>query len=361
MSFGSNFKKIRKDAKLTQEQVAAMLNVSAQAVSRWETDSAMPDISMLPAIANTFHVTTDSLLGVDVENVDAYIDKLCSDVIDFSDCDIYDKVDEFREAVRNNPNNTKLKEHYVMLLYMLHMKAERADDQELTKEICSLCSDLVASEPEVALSDYYFTMMTILQSKLPGNTPEEIVKKAKELPHMDQCQEVILPHCLKGQDRIKANKQLLFDCMRFGVTALLDLCLDGEQLDNADAVFEAALHFPEAVYGKESSIWFTDYEAYLPYFRYLHRTNQSTKATAQFLKVICLMEQCMATEELHLSERLPEDNIIVQVFSKVEYGKELVSSAAGKLLSYVKATYEKGNEFEEVISRLEAIAQETGL
>lgn len=265
MSFGSNFKKIRKDAKLTQEQVAAMLNVSAQAVSRWETDSAMPDISMLPAIANTFHVTTDSLLGVDVENVDKYIDNLCNNKLDFSKQSISDKVKEFREAVRNNPNNTKLKEHYTMLLYTLRMKKGCSDDQALIKEICSLCSDLVESEPEVVSPDYYFTMMAELQSKLQGNTPEEIVKKAKELPHMDQCQEVILPHCLKEQDRLKANKQLLFDCMRFGVTALMDLCLDGELLENVDAVFEDALHFPETVYGKESGIWFTDYAAYLPY------------------------------------------------------------------------------------------------
>lgn len=355
MSFGSNFKKIRKDAKLTQEQVAAMLNISAQAVSRWETDSAMPDISMLPAIANTFHVTTDSLLGVDVENVDTYIDNLCDNMLDFSEQDISDKVKEFREAVRNNPNSTKLKEHYTMLLCMLRMKAGYSNDQELIKEICSLCSDLEGSETKVASSGYYFTMMTILQNKLQGDTPEEIINKAKELPRMDHCREVTLPRCLNGHDRLKANKQLLFDCMRYGVTALLNLCLDGEQLGNVDAIFEAALHFPETVYGKESSIWFTDYEAYLPYFQYLHRSNQPKKAAAQFLKVISLMEQCMETEEIHLSERLPEDNIVVQLFSDAKYAKSMVSSAAEKLLAFVEKTYGDDIEFTGVISRLARI------
>ncbi|MCI8371401.1 MAG: helix-turn-helix transcriptional regulator [Lachnospiraceae bacterium] len=65
MTFGQTIRTQRRQADLTQEQLAQLLNISPQAVSRWETDMAMPDISLLPPLASLFKVTTDYLLGVD--------------------------------------------------------------------------------------------------------------------------------------------------------------------------------------------------------------------------------------------------------------------------------------------------------
>lgn len=59
MTFGQIIKKLRRDADMTQERLAEVLSVSAQAVSRWETDTGMPDVSLLPPLANLFGVTTN--------------------------------------------------------------------------------------------------------------------------------------------------------------------------------------------------------------------------------------------------------------------------------------------------------------
>ncbi len=67
MTFGQIIKKLRRQAGMTQEQLAELLSISSQAVSRWETEAAMPDISLLPPLANLFQVTTDYLLGVDIQ------------------------------------------------------------------------------------------------------------------------------------------------------------------------------------------------------------------------------------------------------------------------------------------------------
>ena len=69
MTIGQNIKRLRRNADMTQEELAEMLSISSQAVSRWETDSAMPDISLLPALVNIFGVTSDELLGIDVIHV----------------------------------------------------------------------------------------------------------------------------------------------------------------------------------------------------------------------------------------------------------------------------------------------------
>lgn len=49
---------------LTQDRLAELLGVTAQAVSKWENDQSCPDIAMLPKLADIFGCTTDELLGI---------------------------------------------------------------------------------------------------------------------------------------------------------------------------------------------------------------------------------------------------------------------------------------------------------
>lgn len=62
-TFGSKFTALRKQKGFTQESIAAQLNVSSQAVSKWENDSSFPDVTLLPKIAALLGTTTDFLLG----------------------------------------------------------------------------------------------------------------------------------------------------------------------------------------------------------------------------------------------------------------------------------------------------------
>lgn len=53
---------------LTQDRLAELLGVTAQAVSKWENDQSCPDITLLPKLAETFRCTTDELLGLQQEH-----------------------------------------------------------------------------------------------------------------------------------------------------------------------------------------------------------------------------------------------------------------------------------------------------
>ena len=59
---GPFLRKLRKERNLTQEQLAEQLNVSGRTVSRWETGSNMPDISLLAEIAEFFDVSIPELI-----------------------------------------------------------------------------------------------------------------------------------------------------------------------------------------------------------------------------------------------------------------------------------------------------------
>ncbi len=61
-TLGKRITNLRKAKELKQEQIAEMLHVSPQAVSKWENDLTCPDISILPELAKILGVSIDELL-----------------------------------------------------------------------------------------------------------------------------------------------------------------------------------------------------------------------------------------------------------------------------------------------------------
>lgn len=60
---GQMIKKLRKERGYTQRELAEKIGVSFQAISKWETGAAYPDIEMLPVITRLLHTSADVLLG----------------------------------------------------------------------------------------------------------------------------------------------------------------------------------------------------------------------------------------------------------------------------------------------------------
>ena len=62
-TIGKRIANLRKEKNLKQDNLAEMLNVSPQAVSKWENDLTCPDISILPSLAKVLGVSVDELLS----------------------------------------------------------------------------------------------------------------------------------------------------------------------------------------------------------------------------------------------------------------------------------------------------------
>lgn len=66
MTLGEKIQKLRKEHGLSQEQLAAQLDVSRQAISKWELGESVPDINNVILLSECFQVTTDYLLKNDI-------------------------------------------------------------------------------------------------------------------------------------------------------------------------------------------------------------------------------------------------------------------------------------------------------
>lgn len=66
MSLGEKIREQRKKAGLSQEQLAEKLNVSRQAITKWETDKGIPEVTNLIAISDEFGLSLDELIKGDI-------------------------------------------------------------------------------------------------------------------------------------------------------------------------------------------------------------------------------------------------------------------------------------------------------
>ena len=80
MTIGSNIKKLRRERDITQEQLAEHLHLTPSAISQWETDRVLPDIQYIPKLAHIFKVSTDEILGVNIQNCDEEIERIYQEV-----------------------------------------------------------------------------------------------------------------------------------------------------------------------------------------------------------------------------------------------------------------------------------------
>ncbi len=82
---GENIKRLRREQNLTQETLAEFLGVTFQSISKWERGESYPDITLLPALASFFKVSTDELLGVNKSQDEEEIKRLLKEHDNFTD------------------------------------------------------------------------------------------------------------------------------------------------------------------------------------------------------------------------------------------------------------------------------------
>lgn len=82
MKFGDNLKKLRKDKKLSQEELASSVNVSRQSVSKWETGESYPEMNNILELCKVLNCNINDLVNdniIDLDSLDKEIVKLKKD------------------------------------------------------------------------------------------------------------------------------------------------------------------------------------------------------------------------------------------------------------------------------------------
>ena len=138
---GEKIRTLRKSKNISQEVLAQYLGVSFQAVSKWENGDNLPDVTMIPAIAIFFDVSTDELFDFNRLETEQKIQQACWDIADIR----YDEPEKaekmLRDLLKQYPGNEIILNN---LLYTM-----RTPDR--SEEVVTMCKSIleVSKDDEV--------------------------------------------------------------------------------------------------------------------------------------------------------------------------------------------------------------------
>lgn len=117
ISIGKSIKELRKERHMTQEQLSDLVGVSFQAVSKWENGIALPDITLVPRLAQIFGVTTDELFAYNQKEIRDEIEQCVRDARKYIENDHKKGREILERALQKYPDNDILLNN---LLYFLN-------------------------------------------------------------------------------------------------------------------------------------------------------------------------------------------------------------------------------------------------
>ena len=170
MEIGKRIQKLRREKNLTQEQMAAALGVTSAAVSKWETNAAMPDVAMLCPLARLLGTTVDKLLdfrpALEPEEINALLEERWKL---FEANRLEEAVNSCETLLREYPNDLNLK-CAAAGLYIMYMpscidtdgidrqmeravtlleESRKTDDPSLAANACSMLVNLYIMREEL--------------------------------------------------------------------------------------------------------------------------------------------------------------------------------------------------------------------
>lgn len=240
LNIGTKIKELRRRDGRTQEALAEALGVTNQAVSRWESGGSYPDMEIVPAIANYFHVSIDELFGYQndrEERIKRILEEakhqmytqgniLGRGLGDYEGC-----VKLLRKASEEFPNEPEILFLFAEALHRLgwqkHGRALRQNDED---------TGYIYNNLEYnSQNTYWREALQVLEKLLkmdisPERRGEAVTKAALIYPMMGEfekakslvnkqdslfyCKEMLLPRVTEGEEMDRVQGESIIACLR---------------------------------------------------------------------------------------------------------------------------------------------------
>ncbi len=250
LKLGENLKRLRTENGLTQEYLAEVFGVSPQAVSRWENNGAYPDISLLPIIANYFDVTTDELLGVDIERKQQEINKIIEhNSVLRSKGKSKESISFLREKMILYPKSADISYQLAVSLYS-DLCGNREKAEETLEEIISLIGKATQLDKGESYITYAGKQLLCRVYEMQDKR-EEAYKIAIDMPSLWVSREVMLAHALQGDREINQRQHNLLTFMDLSINNLHHLSRKMDSPEKSIELLEKAVKLAELLAGDD--------------------------------------------------------------------------------------------------------------
>ena len=204
MTIGNKIKNLRQKNNMTQEKLAEYLGITSRAVSQWECDRTAPDISMIPALCNVFDISSDELLGIDIEKNNELISEYIKRANDARNAGNYEEgTIILTEAYGKFPRSYEIMYH---LADALVSEYSRKGIKEYHK-VYELCNRIIKDCTDMNLR-YKAIHILALAYEYAGNT-EKMRETVKLLPRVCDTYEDYMVYTWRGKDDHKERLEYM--------------------------------------------------------------------------------------------------------------------------------------------------------
>lgn len=213
-----NLQKLRSERGNTQEELAAFLSVSSQAVSKWERGESIPDVTLLPRIASYYNVTVDDLLGVGEIRKQEKIEEYSQKSLKLRNKGlIKESLELWREAQSEFPNDIQVIYH---LMYALYPFSD--NDDKTSDEVISLGERILRESTD---NNYREGAVQILcYSYNSRGDKERAMKYAKMGGSLWSTAESLMSDVLEGDEQKRHNETVMLEYLDCIGQTELSLC-----------------------------------------------------------------------------------------------------------------------------------------
>ncbi len=216
MNIGRKIKLLRRENDITQEKLATYLGVSCQAVSKWENETAFPDISLIVPIANFFNVTTDELLDRDEEKQKIEIEEFLYRASRLGQQGLVkDEIELWKTAVSKYPNNYQCLTKYAYALFSAKNSDSFVDDEKstdkYTNKALEICERILEDCTENEWRSSATQILVMIYGDEYGNhhNEEKAETYANQAPQLYCCSDLLLEFVYRvNSEKYLAQKHL---------------------------------------------------------------------------------------------------------------------------------------------------------
>lgn len=235
LKLGENLKKYRINRELTQEQLADVLGVSAQAVSRWENGTTYPDITLLPTIASYFDISIDEIIGFDTTRKEERIKAILKENRIFhSNGETRKSIELLRQSLTEFPNESRLLYCLAQSLYSLHFQSGEMFPDEHKRNAAAEAIELLKKALHYAdekFDEGGCCRQLLVFNYLAIGEHEKAKEAALKAPFLPSCREMLLPQTLQGHEAMEEYQKNILYFMMGLYHNISDLRLCGEYSD----------------------------------------------------------------------------------------------------------------------------------
>lgn len=252
LTIGNTIRKLRKQRGLTQEQLADSIGISFQAVSKWENNIGLPDITLLPVLAAFFGCSTDELLGYNKSEIKEEVRRIAKETVAYREKHQNIGIQMIEEGLKKYPGNDILLVNY---LYLINY----TEDPDKTIRIASRLID--TTEDDAIRYDALRFLAYAYQAKGDVSGVRAALEQIPELYFTKLSETAYL---LSGEEKMRAAQlqkgnslELLLEMMSRIAECHLS---DGNKAD-AVAEYESAIRVMDALHADTP-----DWDSYKSFF-----------------------------------------------------------------------------------------------